>query len=178
MGQAARLVGRWKTTSAFAGFDGQTLVRLENGLWWLQASVEVWQHFDLRPTVEIHERDGAYLLGIAGQPVRTAFRPVTRVSACRMVDVFHGWTCGVEYALQNGECWRQVDGTRRTRYVWRPEALVYRDDAGYWMEAGNTRARVTRVRSAAATRAGDCRCERTRPNAATTPRTPLAAASH
>lgn len=145
MGQAARYIGRWKTTSAFAGFDGSTLVRLENDTWWLQDSPAVWRHFELRPTIEIHGRGDAYMLGVAGQAMCTPFRPVTPVTVCRVTDVFHGWSTGIEYGLQNGERWRQVDGTRRTRYVWRPEALVYRDDAGFWMEAGNTRARVTRV---------------------------------
>lgn len=147
MSVATCLLGCWPTASAFAGFEGNTLVRLAGGGWWVQDGGPQWHHFELRPLMEVWSASRRYWMSAVGHDVTRSVRPVQCVAEGRVQDVFRGWSGHTSVYLEDGQIWVQCDAVVRTRYVLRPHAWVFLDEGEYWMEVANTRARVLAVPS-------------------------------
>lgn len=131
---------------SFTGFDGDTLVKLTDGTFWLQDEYKYWYHYAYCPNAEIF-RDGARLrLRLVGQSESVAIRQVHGVIEARIAGAFEGWQGESEYELTNGQVWKQRKYRYEYKYKYRPQVLVYDAPSGKVMDVEGSRAIVERVK--------------------------------
>lgn len=140
----ARVVYDGHIDGDFEGFDDEVLFKMGNGSHWLQAQFMYWYFYAYSPAATVLEENGRCILKVAGNSVPVA--RVTDVIESRIVGEFRGWEGETEYALQNGQVWRQSRYQYKYKYAYMPPATVYACSGGHKMKVAGTIARVRRVR--------------------------------
>lgn len=127
----------------FRGFNSDTLFKMQNGTYWVQAQYKYWYHYAYRPEVTITREGGRYLLTVAGNSVPV--KRVTDVVESTIAGEFHGWEGETAYTLDNGQVWQQSSYHYEYVYAYRPPVVVYAAGGGYKMDVEGTTAEVRRL---------------------------------
>lgn len=146
MNEYGGIVRRASIDGAFTGFDGDTLFKLTDGTYWLQAEYKYWYYYAYRPEVEIYAEGGTVYLRVVGQSESVAVTQLGNVIESQLSGAFEGWQGESEYELTNGQVWKQSRYRYQYQYKYRPHATIYRASGGTIMDVDGCRAHVTRVR--------------------------------
>jgi hypothetical protein len=130
----------------FEGFDSDSLFKLADGTYWLQAEYSYWYYYAYRPVVEIYSLNGVPHLRVVGQSQSVAVRQISDVIESRIAGEFTGWDGESEYELINGQIWKQTAYRYEYKYKYRPRVLIYGASAGKMMDVEGSRAVVERIR--------------------------------
>lgn len=139
-------IRRAQIDGAFTGFAGDTLFKLTDGTYWLQAEYKYWYHYAYRPRVEILNDGGRHYLRTVDEQEAVAVQQVIDVIESQVADVFNGWDGKSEYELTNGQVWKQVRYRYEYKYKYRPHVMIYAASGGHIMDVDGCRAFVKRVR--------------------------------
>lgn len=131
---------------AFNGFDGDTLFKLSDGTYWIQAEYKYWYHYEHRPQVEIFPLHGVPHLRVVGHSESVAVQQIGNVIESQIVGEFTGWDGESEYELTNGQVWKQERYRYQYQYKYRPHVTIYPAAGGTTMDVDGCRAVVGRVR--------------------------------
>lgn len=143
---STEILRRSQIEDDFEGFDEDALFSLMDGTHWLQAEYKYWYHYAYMPTVEIIREDGRVKLRVVGCAESVAVRQVSGVIQSQIDGEFTGWQGESEYALTNGQVWRQRAYKYEYKYACRPKVAIYDASSGIVMDVEGSRAVVARVR--------------------------------
>jgi hypothetical protein len=146
----AQSVTRARISGDFSGWNGTTIVRLDNGQIWQQAEYYYEYHYAYAPKVILITRDDKTTLQVEGtrKSIRvqllvdtasdaTSASPLPPTEAERqdagssavdstVVGMFTGWTGSTIVKLANGQIWQQAEPHIEITALAMPRAVVYR----------------------------------------------------
>lgn len=139
----SNIVFKGTIESEFTGFDENSVFKLSNGTYWVQAKYEYWYHYAYRPQAVIALENGQYTLTVASHSI-----PVKRlydVIESKIDGSFEGWDGEKTYKLANGQVWQQAEYKYQYKYSYRPDVIIYKISGKYIMAVDGTKACVKRM---------------------------------
>lgn len=118
---------------SFHGWSGETLFRLGNGQYWVQARYAYRYHYAYRPKARISSINGKYIMEVQGMNDSIQ---VKRLSSGNIIESyidgdFKGWDGETVFKLGNGQLWKQESYAYMYHYAYRPEVIIYDPGSGY-----------------------------------------------
>lgn len=139
----SNIVFKGTIESEFTGFDENSVFKLSNGTYWVQAKYEYWYHYAYRPQAVIALKNGQYTLTVASHSI-----PVKRlydVIESKIDGRFEGWDGKKIYKLTNGQVWKQAEYKYQYKYSYRPDTIIYKINGNNIMAVDGTKASVKRL---------------------------------
>lgn len=118
-------------SGAFQGWSGETLFKLSNGQYWVQARYAYRYHYAYRPRVRISSVNGRYIMQVEGMSDSVEVKRVSSVVESTIDGEFQGWSGDTTFKLTNGQVWKQASYAYMYHYAYRPEVIIYNPGSGY-----------------------------------------------
>ncbi len=120
---------------SFNGWNGETIVKLNDGTYWMQSSYYYHSCSNYNPQVELFSEYGRVKMTVKGCGSRAIeVKQLTEVIEARIVSDFNGFDNGNIYQLDNGQTWKQTGYKYAYSSKSRPEIFIYKDRFNYKMQ--------------------------------------------
>jgi hypothetical protein len=130
----------------FEGFDDEVLFKLDDGSYWIQDEYLYWYHYAYFPNVSILKRGQTLFIQVDGQNQIVSVRQIFDVIESKIDGEFSGWEGDTEYALTNGQVWKQTKYKYEYKYAYMPDVTIYEASSGMRMIVEGTSSQVRRIR--------------------------------
>ena len=122
------------------GWDGETIIELDNGQFYRQVEYFYHYNYSYRPKVII-ENNRAKIAGI-DKAVRVELIQVVK---SRLIDESEGWDGETILRLENGQVWKQVQYYYKYQYKSRPKVVIIVSDSKAMIQGISKAVKVERV---------------------------------
>lgn len=116
----------WSIDGEFSGWNGETVVKLNDGSYWIQSQYVYHYCYSYSPKVELFNNNGQIIMKVAG--CGDVNIPVTQLSNVRESKIdgdFEGFDQNKVFTLRDGSVWRQKKYQYWYRYAYSPSCIVY-----------------------------------------------------
>ena len=128
----------------FHGWSGNTLFKLTDGSYWLQADYAYWYHYAYNPEVIIYLDGSDYKFKLIDEDESVRVIKIDVIES-RIDGDFKGWEGNTIFKLQNGQVWQQAQYSYHYHYSYCPEALIYQSNSGWMLQVDGDEIPVNRI---------------------------------
>lgn len=119
----------------FNGWNNETIVKLNDGTYWLQAESSRERCRERNPNIFLYKKGYSYYMIVKGCNKKgIQVKPISDVIEAHIVNDFGGFSSGNIYELDNGQFWKQTNMTMEIYVRVRPEVLIYKVGSRYKMK--------------------------------------------
>lgn len=121
-----QLNAQLKVAGDFNGWDGETVVALSDGSYWIQVEYNYYYCYSYSPKVEIkHQNGNTYLqvIGCSNSWVRV--EKISNVKRTKIDGEFNGFDANKIFRMQDGSAYKQKKYKYWYHYAYSPECLIY-----------------------------------------------------
>jgi uncharacterized membrane protein len=119
----------------FNGWNNETIVKLNDGTYWMQAERERERCRERNPDIMLYKKGYSYYMIVKGCNKKgIQVKQISDVIEAEIVNDFDGFSSGNFYELNNGQVWKQTDMTMEIYVRVRPEVLIYKVGSRYKMK--------------------------------------------
>ncbi|MBI5324873.1 MAG: hypothetical protein HZB41_06315 [Ignavibacteriae bacterium] len=121
-----RLYANLYIDGEFNGWEGETVVKLSDGSFWIESSYYYYYCYSFNPEVNLINDQGQIKMIIKGCcDVAIPVQQITDVIESRINGTFEGFDDGKIFLLQNGTVWKQIKYKYWYKYAYNPKCIVY-----------------------------------------------------
>jgi len=143
--QGMNLVVQSRIDGEFQGWSGNTLFKLTNGTYWLQAQYDYFYHYAYSPIAKIYRYSNRYFLKIEQIDKLIQVVPIQALES-QIDGDFEGWSGDTLFKLTNGQVWQQVSYDYWYHYAYMPRVLIYQVGGKCYMQVKSKKIEVIRLK--------------------------------
>jgi len=143
---AAEVFYSGQIDGTFEGWDGDTIVKLTNGQYWMQTQYRYEYSYGYRPSVTVYKQGTNYTMLVDGTDSEVGVSQLSVIES-KINGQSDGWDGSTVIELTNGQTWEQVEYYYNYRYAYRPDVLIYQSGSVYKMKIEGIDKSVTVVRT-------------------------------
>jgi hypothetical protein len=117
-----------QVAGTFNGWSEDTLIEVDNGNIWKQATYYYHYTYAYRPNITIYLDGTRYYAEVEGIDKRVEVEMVMEYFKGKIKDTFNGWNGDTVIELIDGSLWEQDDNQIEVAFAFQPDIIIYRHD--------------------------------------------------